>query len=282
MNDFFTIMPFLHTFHPSPIIAAVGPLTFRWYGLCLALGALAGYYVILWLARRYGYNEDRIIILFTVTVLLGFLGGRLYHVLNEPVYYSQHPGEILKVWHGGLAIHGAILAGAFVFLYFARRWKMRFFALTDLFVPGLILGQAIGRWGNYFNQELFGRPTRLPWGIPIDPASRPDTALTAQYFHPTFLYESLWDAGIFVLLLWIHKKKFGNGNVPEGVITALYLTLYALGRTGTELLRIDEVPIIAGVRLPLLVSILLVLVGGVGLWYAIQRNRNNQKGTQHP
>lgn len=258
---------FLHTFHPSPILLTAGTLTIRWYGLFLAVGTLVAYFVALRLVKKAGLSEERFATLFSATVIVGFIGARLYHVLNEPTYYWHHLSEIPAVWHGGLAIHGGIIVGGLTIWRFCRKWNVSFWKIADAVVPALALGQAIGRWGNYFNQELYGGPTSLPWGIPIDPVLRQPGYEQFSYFHPTFLYEFLWDAGTMTVLLLLHKR-----NVPrKGIIAAVYLVLYALGRISTELLRIDNVPHILGVRLPLLVSIIIGLAGLVLLWYATRR-----------
>lgn len=265
----------LHTFSPSPIVFALGPLFLRWYGLLLGIGAALAFWITFRLARRQNIPENDVLNLGALAVLIGFLGARFYHVLNEPSYYWHHPAEILQVWHGGLAIHGGLLTGLITILVYCRRKGLHLWAITDLIAPGLVLAQAIGRWGNYFNQELFGRPTNLPWGIPIDPAYRPANESTSTYFHPTFLYESLWNVGVFVLLFALARRT-ENRRLPDGVVTMLYLGLYSLGRFGTELLRIDDVPIIAGLRLPLLVSGALVLAALAGLWFFVRRRRQNQ------
>lgn len=258
----------LHTFRPSPLLASFGPFELHWYGLLIALGAALGYVVMFQLARRYGYDQDRLLTMFLLTVIVGFLGGRLYHVLNEPLYYWQHPAEIVAVWHGGLAIHGAILAGFLTIWLFCRRNKLVMWRILDIAAPAVLLGQAVGRWGNYFNQELFGRPTNVPWGIPIDPTSRLDSATAALYFHPTFLYESLWDLFVVAVLLLLHRRQLQKkSGSRSGIITMTYFALYGFGRFGVELLRIDQVPIVAGIRLPLIVSILIILCAILGFWY---------------
>ncbi|MFH1170975.1 MAG: prolipoprotein diacylglyceryl transferase [bacterium] len=269
------MMLFLHTFHPSPVLASIGPFLVRWYGLFLMLAALAGYVVTLRIAKRDGWSSDAVLSLFVLTLLAGVLGARLYHVLNEPMYYAAHPLEIIKIWHGGLAIHGGLIAGVLVLWGFARRWRLSLLQLTDLAAPGIAIGQAIGRWGNYFNQELFGRPTELPWGIPINPANRPAEQTTAEFFHPTFLYESLWECAVFVLLLYLHRRRQRMGRTDRlhpGIITFAYLGLASIGRMGTELLRIDQTPHLFGIRLPLLVSGALILVAIAGLWYGVRRS----------
>lgn len=246
---------FLHTFHPQPIALELGGLTVRWYGALLALGALAGYFLLRRLGRQRGWRDNDLIDLFLWLVITGFIGGRLYHVLNEFGYYAAHPAQILMVWNGGLGIHGGVAAGLITLIVFARRKKMDVWKLLDVLAPALALGQVIGRWGNYFNQELFGRPTSLPWGIPIDPANRPSQYLSAEFFHPTFLYESLGNVVIVFGLLWLSKKT----SRSPGTVALTYLTLYGLLRIATESLRIDQTPIIAGIRLPIIVSTLIIL-----------------------
>lgn len=270
------MLMFLHSFHPSPILAELGPFLIRWYGVFLALGAAVGYLVTLRQAKRYGWSSDAVLTLVFWTLIIGFLGARLYHVANEPAFYLENPVLIPQVWRGGLAIHGGLIAGVLVLWWFARRWKVPLLRFTDLFAPAIAIGQAIGRWGNYFNQELFGRPTNLPWGIPIDPANRPPGAETAEFFHPTFLYESLWLVGVFVLLLLASRVAQRRGSIfaIDGIRTFGYLAFAALGRLGTELLRIDDTPIILGIRLPFIVSAGIVLASAVCLWYCISRSRS--------
>ncbi|MBI4414700.1 MAG: prolipoprotein diacylglyceryl transferase [Candidatus Kerfeldbacteria bacterium] len=273
---------FLHTFSPSPILAEFGPFILRWYGLLLALGAVLGYLVARSLARRYGIAEETVAALAFFLLIVGFIGARLYHVLNEPGYYFRNPADIVKVWKGGLAIHGAIIAGLAVAYWFCRKYKLLFWKMTDLLVPSLILGQAIGRWGNYFNQELFGLPTQLPWGIPINPLNRPADAVGDQFFHPTFLYESLWDLATFATLLILHRKKIKKGETGKhGFITMAYLALYSLGRLLNELLRIDRTPVILGIRLPILVSGLVILAACVGM-FLLARRAPAQLPTSNP
>ncbi|MBI3956467.1 MAG: prolipoprotein diacylglyceryl transferase [Candidatus Kerfeldbacteria bacterium] len=257
----------LHTFHPSPLLATVGPFVIRWYGLTLALGALAGFLTLRQLGRKIGWTPDAVTVLFVSLLAAGVLGARLYHVLNEPAYYAAHPLDILQVWRGGLAIHGGLIAGVLTLVLFSRRWQTRLLRLTDIVVPAVAIGQAIGRWGNYFNQELFGQATGLPWGIPIDPANRPPGFETVEFFHPTFLYESLWLVAVFLFLRLLHRRR-----AAAGAVTFAYLGLAALGRLGTELLRIDDTPLLLGIRLPLLVSGTLMIVGLAGLWYCVRRS----------
>ncbi len=269
---------FLHTFSPHPILATIGPFTIHWYGLLLSLGALAGYLVFRRLGQRYGLKPADLELTFFWGIVAGVVGARLYHVLNEWGYYAQHPAEVWRVWNGGLAIHGAVIGGLIVLLLTARRLKTSFWLLADCAAPALALGQAIGRWGNYFNQELYGRPTSLPWGIPIDPVNRTIDHILDPYYHPAFLYESLGALAIFVLLILLHRTRLRDGDrkrwvATAGVVTLVYFVTESLIRAGTELVRIDRVPMVFGVRLPLLVSLMLVVAASAFLYARVRRRR---------
>lgn len=255
-------MNFLHTYLPAPLLFKWGPISISWYGLLLALALIAGFIVTHRLAQQAKIKLD-ITNLFLMTFVWGFIGARLYHVLNELPYYRANLLEIIAVWHGGLAIHGALIAGATYLGWVSWKHKQSPWKLADLLIPGLVIGQAIGRWGNYFNQELYGKPTNLPWSIPIDSLHRVSGYQQFSYFHPTFLYESLWDILIFAIvwLVWRRKKTAS----PDGVVLFLYLTLYGLGRGLAECVRIDDTPLIAGIRLPIIMSGVLLTIGLAGL-----------------
>lgn len=240
----------LQTFHPSSVLFTVGGFPIRWYAVLMAAAVAAAWFV----ARRTTRDRlstDQLADLGFWVVLFGFIGARLYHVLNEPAYYWAHPLEIAAVWNGGLAIHGAFLGGALAAWVWARRRNVALLWILDRIAPGVALGQAIGRWGNYFNQELFGHPTALPWGIPIDPNQRPPGFERFEYFHPTFLYESLGDLLLFSAL-WYLGRRWAKRR--DGALTLVFLAGTAAVRLATEFLRIDRVPILFGVRLPLLAS----------------------------
>lgn len=227
-------------------------------------GALAGYALVQRLAKRHQVDGAHISNLFVWLIVIGLLGARLYHVLNELPYYLQHTTEILKIWHGGLAIHGAIIAGLLTGWWYARRHRLSLIQLTDVFVPGLALGQAIGRWGNYFNQELFGKPTNLAWGIPIDQANRPPAYQDSPFFHPTFLYESVGNLMLVAVLVWLHRR-----SARPGTVTLVYFIGYAVLRIATESLRIDRTPIIAGIRLPIIMSVFIILASATA-WFILR------------
>jgi len=265
-------MNFLHTFEPQPVWLSFGPLTIRWYGLFIVVGVLAALFVALYLAKRRKINPDQIYDLSVGLVVAGILGARLYEVLFiNPGYYWRNPLAIIKIWQGGLAIHGAIIGGLIFLAWFSRRRKISFWQLADLLATVLPLGQAIGRWGNYFNQELFGRPTDSFIGIYISPANRPLEFKTEKYFHPAFLYESILNLALFLMLFFLYRA----GHIKRGWIVAFYLIGYSIIRFLMEFVRIDPTPEWWGLRLPQWVSLLIVLVVGGG-WFYFYRKKERR------
>jgi phosphatidylglycerol:prolipoprotein diacylglycerol transferase len=258
---------------PGPLVAFhVGPLTVYWYGIILVTGMLVGAYIATFEARRRGENEDHVWNMLIVVILLGIVGARLYHVFSSPAggnvgwaYYRLHPVAIFYIWDGGLGIYGAIVGGLIGVLLYTYRNKLNLLRYLDIGAPALLIGQAIGRWGNFANQELYGPPTTLPWGIPIDQYHRitPFDNLT-QYplttrFQPDFLYESLWSLVGVILLLVIGRKLVGK--LKEGDLFLAYLVWYPLGRLWVESLRpdawrIDNIPTAQ------IISLVLIVVAG--------------------
>lgn len=244
---------------PSPIIFEIGPLALRYYGLCIALGII----VATWLAgrelERKGYERTLALDSLFFIVPLGFIGARIYHVITDYGLYRDDPfPAVFLVQNGGLGIYGAVVGGFLGLLIFARVRDISPLAFADAAAPGVILAQAIGRWGNYFNQELFGRPSNLPWAIRISPENRPLGFEDATTFHPTFLYESIWNVIVCLVLLWV-ARRFAD-RLKDGDILFLYISLYSVGRFFMETLRIDPAFLIGGtVRGNLLVSSALAL-----------------------
>ena len=181
----------LHSYIPQPILFQWGWLSVYWYGFIIAIAIVIGFLITIRFSKQRGFDDKLWYDMLFYSLISGLIGARLYHVILELPYYLSHPLQILQVWQGGLAIHGGIIGGALAIYYFARKNKWSFFKIADILVIVLILGQAMGRWGNYFNQEIFGTPTSLSWGIPIEMQNRPAQYLSSQYFHPTFLYESI-------------------------------------------------------------------------------------------
>jgi phosphatidylglycerol---prolipoprotein diacylglyceryl transferase len=255
---------------PGPMI---GPLPIRWYGLLIASAVLIGASLSTYLAKRRGVNPDLISDLAIWLVVAAIPCARLYYVAFQWETYANRPAEILAIWHGGIAIHGAILGGILAALIFARLNKISFWGLADLVAPSLILGQAIGRWGNFFNSEAFGRPTNLPWKLYIPPAQRPSDYAQFEYFHPTFLYESLWNLGVFAILMTLFFRGLKSGKLKNGTLFLTYLLAYSLGRVWIEGLRMDSL-MLGPLRIAQVVSLVGVGLGGVGLVWLYRMGRS--------
>lgn len=254
----------LHNFQPQPILLEISWFKIYWYGLLIALGILLSFSAILYLAKKYKLEKDHVYNLAFYLIIFGLIGDRLYYVIYAWDYYSQNLLDILKIWEGGLAIHGAMIAGLLVLYIYGKTHKLKFSFLADLFVIGLPIAMAVGRWGNYFNMELFGQPTDLAWGIPIIEAKRPVQYLTETHFHPTFLYESLWNLMIFTILFVWHKIRLNKYKNPEkiqglGNITLVYFILYSLGRFLNEFLRLDFSPYFLGIRWAQFISLVIII-----------------------
>jgi phosphatidylglycerol---prolipoprotein diacylglyceryl transferase len=189
------------------------------------------------------------------------VGARLYEVIFNWDYYGQHPSKIIAVWEGGLAIHGALILGPLVGVWLARRWRVPILRSLDVAAPCIAIGQAIGRWGNFFNEEAFGRPTDLPWKLYISPPYRPPELSRFEYFHPTFLYESLWDLAVFAVLMLVLRPRLRE---KPGALFFCYVALYSVGRFAIESLRLDSFWL-DGFRVPQLASIAGLIVAAIGL-----------------
>lgn len=253
---------------PSPPASwssfSVGPLTIHLYALCI----VAGIVVATWLTERRwvarGGLPGQVLDVVLWAVPFGIVGARLYHVFSSPDAYFGPQGEPIRalyIWNGGLGIWGGVALGAVGAWIGCRRAGMRLAPFADAVAPGLLIAQGIGRLGNYVNQELFGAPTTLPWGLEIDPQFRPDGFGAEATFHPTFLYEMLWVFAAAALLVWWDRRtRQGHGRVFWA-----YVALYTLGRVWIEALRIDPAEQVLGLRLNVWTSVLIFAVGVVGL-----------------
>ncbi|MDQ3113479.1 MAG: prolipoprotein diacylglyceryl transferase [Actinomycetota bacterium] len=258
---------------PSPAdgVWNLGPVPLRAYAMCI----IAGIFIAVWVGQRRWEDRggDRALISDVAiwAVPFGIVGGRLYHVISSPDAYFGAGGNPIKafaVWEGGLGIWGAIALGGVGAWIACRRAGVRLPPLADALAPGLALAQAAGRWGNWFNQELFGGPTSLPWALQIDPQFRPVGFEEVATFHPTFLYESLWNIGVALLVVWADRRwRLGHGRA-----FALYVAAYTVGRGWIEYLRIDPAEDVLGLRLNVWVS-LLVLLGAIA--YLVVSNRRH-------
>lgn len=251
---------FLHTFTPNPILVSFGPFHVYWYGMFIVLGIIFALAIAIKLAGYYKVNKEDIIDIAFYLIIGGVIGARLYHICLEFSYYAEHQLDMFKIWNGGLAIHGAIIAGVIIMYVYSKNKNLNFWQLTAIAVPGLALAQAIGRWGNYFNQELYGKPTDLPWGIPIQFNNRVLEYYTSNYFHPTFFYESLGSLAIFVILIFMHYLVIKKQKLNFQYIVFTYLILYSLLRFVTEILRVDPTPVFLGLRLPQITSLIIILL----------------------
>jgi len=245
---------------PTPVVFEAGPLTLRYFGLCIVLGTIAGTWLTGHLLASRGYDGALALESLFFVVPLGVVGARLHYVATEyGAQYASNPlPSALKVWEGGLGVYGGVAGGFVGLLLFCRYRAISPLTFADAAAPGLVLGQAIGQWGNYFNQELFGRPSDLPWAIYIAPQNRPAQFADASSFHPTFLYEALWDVLVCLVLLWA-ARRFPE-RLEAGDIVMLYAVLYSIGRFLVETLRMDQAFLIGdSVRGGLLVSGTLAL-----------------------
>lgn len=245
---------------PSPAqgVWHLGPFPVRAYALCI----LAGVVLAIWLGNKRlvarGGPEGAVADVAVWAVPFGIVGARLYHVVSSPDAYFGPEGEPMKafrIWEGGLGIWGAVALGGVGAWIGCRRRGVPLPAFADAVAPGVAIAQALGRWGNYFNQELFGEPTDLPWALEIDTRHRPEGFTQYETFHPTFLYESLWNLGVAALVIWADRRfRLGHGRA-----FALYVAAYTLGRGWIEALRIDDANIILGLRVNEWMSIVVFL-----------------------
>ena len=271
---------------PSPSLSSfsVGPLTIHFYALCIITGIAAA----IWIGRkRYanlGGNPDDVSEVAIWAVPFGIIGGRIYHVITSPSQYfgaNGDPIDALRIWEGGLGIWGAISLGAVgAYLYFrTHKTSLNFRQLLDSLAPGVIVAQAIGRIGNYFNQEVFGKPTDLPWGLEIDPVNRPNEFESYSTFHPTFLYELLWCLVVAALLIKL-PGVLKQITSKQGDVFALYILGYTAGRVWIETLRIDEANLILGLRLNIWVSLVVLITASAYL--IASKRRGNTKENHIP
>ncbi len=252
----------------------IGPLLVRYYGILLTLGVVAGAWVATREAKRRGHNPEIVWDLVIWLFVGGVIGARLWHVFTPTpsaiaagrttFFYLTHPFDLINIRNGGLGIPGAVIGGALALYFYTRRHGLDFLEWADISAPSLALGQAIGRWGNFFNQELYGGPTDLPWKIYIDPLHRLSGFENVEYYHPLFLYESIWNLANFALLYWL-ARRFPQ-QLKNGDIFLVYLVVYPLGRFVLEFLRLDSA-LVAGLNANQIFMALVALVSAAGLWW---------------
>ena len=242
----------------------------RFYGIILMCGAVAGTFLAQREAKKRGYEPDIVWDVFIYLLIGGIIGARIWHILTPSPstgittgWYLSHPLDALAVWKGGLGIPGAILGGLIALFIYSRKAELDFAEWTDIAAPGLALGQAIGRWGNFVNQELYGAPTNLPWKIFIDPAHRLAGYLDVEYYHPLFLYESVWNLMNMFLLLWI-SRRFAD-SLKNGDVFLVYLIVYPVGRFLLDFLRLDA-SMVAGININQTIMAFVALFSSVVLY----------------
>ena len=247
---------------PSANSLSIGPLELRAYGLMIALGALTA---VAWSRRRHaarGGDPEDMSTIALWAIPAGLVGSRLYHVATDWRSFQGRWEDVPALWQGGLGIPGGLMAGVMVGVLVARRRGLSMAGAMDVMVPTIPVAQAIGRWGNWFNQEVFGRPTDLPWALEIDAAHRPSGYSEAATFHPTFLYEGLWNVVLAIFLVRIERR----GVLRPGYLVGLWVFGYGLGRLWVEALRVDQASLIVGVRVNTWMALAAIGVGAVVTW----------------
>ncbi|MGO5898957.1 prolipoprotein diacylglyceryl transferase [Staphylococcus aureus] len=240
----------------DPVAFNLGPLSVRWYGIIIAVGILLGYFVAQRALVKVGLHKDTLVDIIFYSALFGFIAARIYFVIFQWPYYAENPSEIIKIWHGGIAIHGGLIGGFIAGVIVCKVKNLNPFQIGDIVAPSIILAQGIGRWGNFMNHEAHGGPVSRAF---LEQLHLPNFIIenmyiNGQYYHPTFLYESIWDVAGFIILVNIRK------HLKLGETFFLYLTWYSIGRFFIEGLRTDSLMLTSNIRVAQLVSILLILI----------------------
>ncbi|CAC6490122.1 TPA: prolipoprotein diacylglyceryl transferase [Staphylococcus aureus] len=240
----------------DPVAFNLGPLSVRWYGIIIAVGILLGYFVAQRALVKAGLHKDTLVDIIFYSALFGFIAARIYFVIFQWPYYAENPSEIIKIWHGGIAIHGGLIGGFIAGVIVCKVKNLNPFQIGDIVAPSIILAQGIGRWGNFMNHEAHGGPVSCAF---LEQLHLPNFIIenmyiNGQYYHPTFLYESIWDVAGFIILVNIRK------HLKLGETFFLYLTWYSIGRFFIEGLRTDSLMLTSNIRVAQLVSILLILI----------------------
>ncbi len=283
-------MPTLQAFIQSPgeTFLNLGLLNIKWYGFLISISVLIGLLISKKLAKTRDINPEYLSEILPSLILCSIIGARSYYVLFEWRQYSgnnfftslelfnntiQIP-SFLAIWEGGIAIHGGLIGGLLSIIFFCKSRNIHLKTFLDILIPPIILGQAIGRWGNFFNNEAFGLPTKLPWKLFIPEQNRPIEFINYEFFHPTFLYESLWNFFIFITLIIIFNKQNKTNSVRPGFISCLYLISYSFGRFWIEALRTDPLCLgglppycEGGIKMAQFISIFLFSSGFIGMFF---------------
>lgn len=251
----------------NPIAFTVGPFSIHWYSLLIASAFAIGILLANYHAELRQINTDKLANLLVLVIPGSIIGARLYYVIFNWGYYSLNPQEILAVWHGGLAIHGGVIGGFLAGYWYIRREKeLKLWPTADIIAPSLILGQAIGRWGNFFNQEAHGGPVSEEYISRFPDFIQKGMFIGGEYYHPTFFYESLWNGLVFLILLYLVRKK----NLPAGTVTMTYLILYSLGRFFVEGMRTDSL-MLGPFRTAQVVSVTSIVLASIFMYLQFRK-----------
>jgi len=248
----------------NAVALRVGTVGIHWYGLIIAVALLLGYELFIKKnIYKLGVSIDKFSTFLLLIVITGIIGGRIGYIVQNFSYYILHKSEMFAIWHGGMSIHGAIIAGVLVSYFWARYQKVNFLKLADLLSPALVFGIAIGRLGNFFNQELIGTPAKVPWKMFVTAANRPVEYIKTQYFHPVFLYEMILDFLILGILLFVARKY----HLKPGVVFFLFIGLYSIARFIVEFWRYNEIYYFWHLSLAQIVSIILIIISAAALLF---------------
>lgn len=265
----------------NPILIELGPISIYWYSIIILLAVLTGSYIFIKTAKKKGYEDNFLSNLIFYGIIFGIIGARIYYVIFNINYYLENPIQIIEIWNGGLAIHGGIIAGIIWFIYYSRKHKKNFLKLMDIATPGLLVAQAIGRWGNFFNSEAHGPEVAKKT---LENLNIPDFIINGmningKYYHPTFYYESIWNLLGFFLLIILRKKL----KLKTGALTGIYFMWYSFIRFFIESLRTDSL-MLGPIKVAQLISIILFLLG---LYLVLRKkkdtrvNRLKEKGEKN-
>jgi len=255
---------------PGYIFISIGSVTITWYGLCIVAGLVAGFFILWQKTKHESKLQNDIFDIAFWTLLVGFLGARLYHVWNEWWWYHNHLGGVYKIRKGGLAIHGGLIAGALIIFFMSRKKNLSFFRLLDFFAPAVLAGQIFGRFGNYFNEELFGKPFDAWWALQVSFGSRPPQFASFQSFHPIFLYEVLLNATLLLVLVLLWKPLFTR----VGAITGIYFIGYGAIRFTLDFFRFNQFGFWF-FTLAQWVSLCLIIVGSLLIFRSHQKTKKS-------
>ncbi|MDD4334255.1 MAG: prolipoprotein diacylglyceryl transferase [Desulfotomaculaceae bacterium] len=250
----------------DPVAIQIGSIPIHWYGILIDTAFILGAALAYRHAKKAGLSTEHLLNIIILIIPAAMIGARLYYVIFNWQSYAHNPLEALAIWHGGLAIHGGLLAGVIVGYLYIKKYNLNFWGYADVVAPSIILGQAIGRWGNFINQEAYGYSVSSKFISRFPAFIQKQMYIENQFHHPTFLYESLWDLAVFAFLIYIFKRKQFDGQVM-----LLYLALYSVGRFFVESLRMDS-EMLGPFRLAQIASILLI---GLAVYFYIKLSQKN-------